>query len=55
MRKMVEFFIQEVVVEGEAKKELGNNGVVRFSNLKFSETSFSHEVNLTRLSATSSA
>jgi hypothetical protein len=43
---MVEFFIQEVTLEGETRKEIGANGVARFSNLKFSETSFNHEVML---------
>jgi hypothetical protein len=46
IRKMVEFFIQEVTLEGETRKEIGANGVARFSNLKFSETSFNHEVML---------
>jgi len=35
IRKMVEFFIQEVTLEGETRKEIGANGVARFSNLKF--------------------
>ena len=55
IRKMVEFYIQEVTVEGETRKEIGSNGVARFSNLKFSETSFNHEVNLKLHSATNLA
>lgn len=47
IRKMVEFYIQEVSLEGETRKEIGSNGVARFNNLKFSETSFNHEVQST--------
>ena len=36
IRKMVEFYIQEVTLEGETRKEVGVNGVASFSNLKFS-------------------
>lgn len=43
-RKMSEYFLEEVPLEGETRKEISLNGVARFSNLKFSETSFNHAV-----------